>query len=222
MAYVRKLFVFFLFMTLPISNVVGGPKNDVKTDADEHAVFNQEQAQKRRIGRSLTRSLQTAAEGDVQSAVVQAVKSGIDFWLPGLGENAPEWAKRIEFEWDIQEDIDPEFSLLTVQPLFQTEDQQHTLFAQLRAARYKQFGDSRTMTNAGLGYRFLAFDNAVLVGTNAFFDYEWDYNHSRYSVGGELHWSGFDLYANNYWGLSGGHSANAGATEERSTAATSS
>jgi hypothetical protein len=48
---------------------------------------------------------------------------------------------------------------------------------------------------------------------NAFHDYEWNFNHSRASVGGELRWSGLDFYVNKYWALSGKHTADNSASE---------
>ncbi len=166
------------------------------------------------LGRNLVQSAQTAVQGETTRAAVQATDAIINFWLPGFLEGAPAWTRRFEFEWGVQDNNQPEFSILTVQPLFQDAAEQNTFFTQLRIARNHQFGDGRTTTNAGLGYRRLLFDNTLLVGANSFFDYEWEKRHSRISVGGELKWSGFDLFASQYWGLSSKHTAGADTFEE--------
>ena len=173
-----------------------------------------EHARAEKLARELIGSAQTAAQGSPAKGALSAAQSTAEYWLPALGENLPEWAKRFEFEWDIQEDSKPDFSLLTVQPLFQSEDARDTVFTQLRGALNHQFGDRRITGNAGLGYRRLLFGNRVLVGVNTFLDYEFDFNHSRASVGGEVRWAGLDFYANNYWSLSRLHSADSAAFEE--------
>lgn len=48
--------------------------------------------------------------------------------FPELWAGAPDWAKRIEFQWELNEDNKPEFSILTVQPLFQSEGLRDTVF----------------------------------------------------------------------------------------------
>ncbi len=103
--------------------------------------------------------------------------------------------------------------MLTVQPLFQSEDKQNTVFTQLRVARDFTFGSHRTTINAGLGYRRLVWDDRVLLGVNAFFDHEWDNDHNRVGGGGEARWSGFDLYLNYYEAVSSERSAGASITE---------
>ncbi len=103
---------------------------------------------------------------------------------------------------------------MTVQPLFQSENLRDTLFTQIRGALNHQFGDRRITANAGLGYRRLMFGNKVLAGVNSFLDYEHDFHHSRASIGAELRWAGLDFYANNYWNLSGKHTADSGSVEE--------
>lgn len=148
-------------------------------------------------------SAQALSDGDITVAALQAAETAIEYWLPGLGDEGPEWLSRFEFEWDVQEDDRPEFSLLTVQPLYQTEDRQDTFFTQLRIARDWTFGDYRITTNAGVGYRRLVADNQVLLGVNAFFDREWKVDHNRAGVGAEARWAGLDLYANYYKALSG-------------------
>lgn len=125
------------------------------------------------------------------------------YLLPSLGAEAPEWAKRIELEWNVQKGFKPTYSILTVQPLYQDVDKQNTVFVQMSQLRYSMIDKYRDTTNVGLGYRRLLLDNQMLVGINTFFDYEWTYGHERASVGGELKYAMFDFNANLYRRLSG-------------------
>ena len=80
----------------------------------------------------------------------------------------------------------------------------------MRLGLNHQFGDRRVTSNFGFGYRELLANNTMLVGINWFHDCEWDYNHSHFSLGGELRWAGFDLNTNKYWSLSSKHSVDNG------------
>ena len=62
--------------------------------------------------------------------------------------------------------------------------------------------NGRTTINVGLGQRYLNEDESLIVGVNAFLDYNVDYGHQRTSVGAELKSSAVDLAANKYFGLS--------------------
>ncbi|MCR9219023.1 MAG: inverse autotransporter beta domain-containing protein [Alphaproteobacteria bacterium] len=169
------------------------------------------------MDRAALEFLQVADRGDVELALQMAAatlaRDGVDYWFDGLGAGAPDWAKRIEVELDVQRHNKPEFSILTVQPLYQDEGLTNTVFLQGRAAAEHRFGERRIAHNLGLGYRRLLMENSAMLGVNAFHDYEWDYDHSRASVGLEARWGPVDLFANQYWALSGKHSAGDGVTE---------
>lgn len=156
-----------------------------------------------KFGYRLVKSL-AAKQGDLSLiAVAEGVARAVeDSLLPEIWGDAPDWAKRIEFQWELNEDDKPEFSLLTVQPLYQSEGQRNTIFTQVRAAFHRQFGQDRYTSNIGLGYRRLFMDDSVLGGINLFHDYEWRNEQSRMGVGGELKWRAFDLTGNYYMGLS--------------------
>lgn len=132
------------------------------------------------------------------SAYAWAKAAATSYLLPSFGANAPDWAKRIEIESDIQKDLKPSYSILTVQPLYQDPLKQNTVFVQLSQLRYNMIDKYRDTTNVGLGYRRLLLDNQMLVGINSFFDYEWTYGHQRASVGGELKWAMLDFNTNIY------------------------
>ena len=159
----------------------------------------------------------SGAGASTSSAAVQTfLNSSIDYLLPTLGENVPDYLKRVEFEVQVQENLKPEYSILTVQPLYQTPDRDKTVFTQLSQRRYTYLGTDRDVTNVGFGYRQTFYDNTVLAGVNAFFDYEWRREHKRAGVGGEIKWSGVDFAANLYHGLGGASSSglSAGTSEE--------
>ncbi len=176
---------------------------DTKSDAAEA-----------QLSRGILLAVEAASEGNVQKAGLQAFDSTIDYVLAGIGDELPEWAQRFELQWKWQENRKPEWSILTVQPLFESEDLRDTIFTQASYRRYDMFGSMRDVANIGLGYRRLLLNNTVLVGVNGFFDYEFDNHHQRTSVGVEAKWAGLDFSANKYWGISSPHSAGAGFEEE--------
>ena len=137
------------------------------------------------------------------TAFALAKSSATNYLFPALGLNAPDWAKRVELEWDVQKDLKPTYSLLTVQPLYQDANKQNTFFIQASQLRYDMLDKFRDTSNVGLGYRRLLFDNQMLVGINAFYDHEWTYGHQRASIGGEAKWAMLDFSTNWYKAISG-------------------
>ena len=153
------------------------------------------------LGKEFFLSAEKAAKGETEQAALNLTETFIEYLIQGIGADAPDWLKRTEFEWRLAEDASPEYSLLTVQPLYESEGNLDTVFAQFSQRRYNQHTVDRDVTNIGLGYRRLLKENTILAGTNAFFDYDWEYHHQRYGLGGELMWSGMDLRANWYRAL---------------------
>lgn len=142
-----------------------------------------------------------AGERPEQLATTLAENS-IRYFLPGIGADAPDWAKRIEFDWRFGQDQKPEYSILTVQPLWRSEENVNTLFTQLSHNRYQMFDEYRNTSNIGLGYRRLLDDNQAMVGINTFYDHEWTRRHRRMSIGAEVKMHMLDFHANRYLGLS--------------------
>ena len=97
----------------------------------------------------------------------------------------------------------PDWNIVTTQPLSQLQDDNTRLFWQGSVGSYDQSGDRRTTVNLGLGKRWLLDNENTIFGINLFTDYETSSKHSRASLGGEYKRSNVELYANNYWGLSG-------------------
>jgi adhesin/invasin len=93
----------------------------------------------------------------------------------------------------------PMYNILMVRPIYESADKIHTTFTQMSA--FTQNG--RTTGNFGLGYRQLVADKKILLGTNAFYDYEFPYGNQRASVGGEIRSSVGELNLNYYMGTSG-------------------
>lgn len=155
----------------------------------------------------------TAKAQDAANVANAAVSKGQSVLNQAIGNDMPDWAKRIETDIRFNEDLEPTGSILTVQPLYQDADKRHTVFTQLSYLNYEQFDDRKNTTNAGLGYRHVAMNNSLLLGANVFYDYEWDEGHERLGVGGEVKMAMVDFTANYYDALSGSKTISANVTE---------
>lgn len=125
-----------------------------------------------------------------------------------------DWLTRTEFSVDALRGGKPGYAVETVQPLYQNQSRQDTFFTQLRASSNERFGERRNTFNLGVGYRNLFANNAALWGVNAFYDIETKHSLKRWSLGGELRWSAFDLHANKYFGITDWKTTNNGAQEK--------
>jgi len=72
----------------------------------------------------------------------------------------------------------------------------------------------RETFNIGLGQRYLSDDESILFGLNAFYDYEFDYEHQRFSIGAEIKSSILDLNYNQYFAESSSKKGKNGKDEE--------
>jgi len=104
-----------------------------------------------------------------------------------------------EIELEFSDDLKPVGTALVLVPLFERAESGDILFTQGSISRF----DGRTTSNFGIGYRRPVLDNKLLLGVNSFYDYEWPYNHSRASVGGEIRTTVGEVNFNQYWGISG-------------------
>lgn len=109
----------------------------------------------------------------------------------------PEWLKRVELSVEHGSEK-PRYSIQTVQPLYQSRDQTHTLFVQPRFSSV----DQDWTTNLGLGYRELFVDRQILGGLNTSYDHADKHNHYRLGVGLELLGRYLELRTNGYFPLS--------------------
>lgn len=124
-------------------------------------------------------------------------------FLPSLGGDAPDWAKRVEIDGSFFDRGKGSQSILTVQPLYQSAGKVDTVFMQGSVFRYSMYGEYRITANLGVGYRRLLAENKVMVGVNAFVDNEFTHNHRRDSFGGEIKWGPLDFGTNLYRVLTG-------------------
>ena len=104
---------------------------------------------------------------------------------------------------------DPNFTLLTINPVSKNEAEGNLTFFQGSIIRQ----NNRNTINLGIGYRQLSDDEKWIYGINAFHDYESTYEHSRWSVGAELRSSAFEINANKYFAISGAKTGRNGNTE---------
>jgi hypothetical protein len=93
----------------------------------------------------------------------------------------------------------PIYNILLVRPIWESPDKIQTTFTQISA--FTQ--NNRTTGNLGFGYRQFVSGKKILLGANAFYDYEYPYGNQRTSIGGEIRSSVGELNVNYYFGASG-------------------
>ena len=144
--------------------------------------------------------------GSLKDSVVEKAKS----LTTGFAEESIEsMLERTEVSIDALEGSKPAFSILTVQPIAESENLRDTTFWQGSLF----LNDSRETVNLGVGYRRMSEDEKWLAGVNLFYDQEFPYNHKRASVGAELKSSVFELNANKYIALTNSLTGENGVSE---------
>ena len=118
--------------------------------------------------------------------VVDRFYSSLESFLEENFENTDFSIKKIET-------IKPEIGIQTFK-IF-AEDSSDLSFFQ--GSLFLHDSDRETF-NFGLGQRYLSNDESILFGLNAFYDYEFDYEHQRFSIGAEIKSSIIDLNYNQY------------------------
>ena len=114
----------------------------------------------------------------------------------------------IELDYTLSEGGVREYSVLSVQPLYESPGKQHNLFAQASYAnkdvdRKRGSGQDRRHTlNSGLAYRYVTEDEQQMFGANVFFDHQWPYHHNRLSIGLDYKTVLLGFHANRYFGVS--------------------
>ena len=119
--------------------------------------------------------------------VVDRFYSSLESFLEENFENTDFSIKKIET-------IKPEVGIQTFK-IF-AEDSSDLSFFQ--GSLFLHDSDRETF-NIGLGQRYLSNDESILFGLNAFYDYEFDYEHQRFSIGAEIKSSILDLNYNQYF-----------------------
>ena len=134
--------------------------------------------------------------------VVDRFYSSLESFLEENFENTDFSIKKIE-------SIKPEIGIQTFK-IF-SEDSSDLSFFQ--GSLFLHDSDRETF-NIGLGQRYLSNDESILFGLNAFYDYEFDYEHQRFSIGAEIKSSILDLNYNQYFAQSSSKKGKNGKDEE--------
>ncbi len=134
--------------------------------------------------------------------VVDRLYSSLESFLEENFENTDFSIKKIE-------NIKPEIGIQTFK-IF-SEDSSDLSFFQ--GSLFLHDSDRETF-NIGVGQRYLSNDESILFGLNAFYDYEFDYEHQRFSVGAEIKSSILDLNYNQYFAQSSSKKGKNGKDEE--------
>ena len=134
--------------------------------------------------------------------VVDRFYSSLESFLEENFENTDFSIKKIET-------IKPEIGIQTFK-IF-SEDSSDLSFFQ--GSLFLHDSDRETF-NIGVGQRYLSNDESILFGLNAFYDYEFDYEHQRFSIGAEIKSSILDLNYNQYFAQSSSKKGKNGKDEE--------
>ena len=102
--------------------------------------------------------------------------------------------KYLDFEINTQEYLKPTFSVMSVTEIFSLYSDTGTIFNQTSLNTH----DDDETINIGFGIRKLLNDNKVLIGSNVFYDHQFDDGHKRAGAGAEAISSIFDLRGNLY------------------------
>ena len=119
--------------------------------------------------------------------VVDRFYSSLESFLEDNFENTDFSIKKIET-------IKPEIGIQTFK-IFSEDNSDLSFF---QGSLFLHDSDRETF-NVGLGQRYLSNDESILFGLNAFYDYEFDYEHQRFSIGAEIKSSILDLNYNQYF-----------------------
>ena len=148
------------------------------------------------IGLSMSVNAQTASEAanSLKNTAIDKAKSFTNNFVETSLESMLD---RTEVTIEGFEGSKSTFSILTTQPITESEDLKNTTFWQGSIFS----NDGRETLNLGLGYRRLSDDEKWLYGVNAFYDHEFPYDHRRASIGAELKSSVVEFNANKYYAL---------------------
>jgi len=142
-------------------------------------------------------SLESKAKNKISSKIDQGVStlSGkISENITSFAANNFEKMKYLDFEINAQEYLKPTFSIMSVTEIFKIYSDTGTIFNQTSLNTH----DDDETINIGFGIRKLLNDNKVLIGSNIFYDHQFDDGHKRAGAGAEAISSIFDLRGNYY------------------------
>jgi adhesin/invasin len=124
--------------------------------------------------------------------------------ISNFTQNNFENMKYLDFDIHVQENLKPSFSIMSVTELFKIDS--GTVFNQTSLNTH----DGDGTINIGLGARKLLNDNKILIGSNLFYDQQFDEGHKRTGVGIEAISSVFDIRGNYYNAISGSKTTSEG------------
>ena len=124
--------------------------------------------------------------------------------ISNFAKNNFENMKYLDFDIQVQENLKPSFSIMSVTELFKIDS--GTVFNQTSLNTHDDDGT----INIGLGARKLLNDNKILIGSNLFYDHQFDEGHKRTGVGVEAISSVFDIRGNYYNAISGSKTTSEG------------
>ena len=123
-----------------------------------------------------------------------ALSSKISENISSFTKNSFENMKYLDFEINAQEYLKPTFSVMSVTEILNIYSDTGTIFNQTSLNTH----DNDTTINIGFGIRKLLNDNKILIGSNVFYDHQFDDGHKRAGAGAEAVSSIFDIRGNLY------------------------
>ncbi len=129
---------------------------------------------------------------------VEQQRQGIDYPSPW------DWSQFFartngNFQYDDSKKMGDQWWVEMDQPLYVTPGTlEHTVFFQSQA----MFQKGKTTFNNGLSYRYLFERDRYILGINGFYDYRYQQQLQRWSIGGDFHTQWLLLWGNYYGGIS--------------------
>lgn len=129
---------------------------------------------------------------------LMVLRSGLEAVRAAASKSDITALNRMELEYSLSGEGVDEISLLTVQPIYDSESLRHNIFVQGSYANKA----GRSTANLGIVYRYITSDAKHMFGGNIFFDHQWPYHHNRMSFGMDYKTSLYGVNLNHYIGLS--------------------
>ena len=143
----------------------------------------------------------SSLENKAKNKITTKINQGVSTLSGKISENISSFAtnnfenmKYLDFEINTQEYLKPTFSVMSVTEIFKIYSDTGTIFNQTSLNTH----DDDETINIGFGIRKLLNDNKVLIGSNIFYDHQFDDGHKRAGAGAEAISSIFDLRGNYY------------------------
>ena len=143
----------------------------------------------------------SSLEDKAKNKLTNKIDKGVSTLSGKISENISSFAtnnfekmKYLDFEINTQEYLKPTFSVMSVTEIFSLYSDTGTIFNQTSLNTH----DDDETINIGFGIRKLLNDNKVLIGSNVFYDHQFNDGHKRAGAGAEAISSIFDLRGNLY------------------------